>query len=124
MSQEELSQAFGQVLDSSMSASDARVRSMVSLAYGIGSKVGVELPYSRLQESEADHIGLGYMARAGYEPKEAVAFWQRFAEFNQRQGGNGAPTFLRTHPVDAVRIKQHQQWLPEAQAESAKCGLH
>jgi predicted Zn-dependent protease len=124
MSQEELSQAFGQVLDSSLSASDARVRSMVSLAYGIGAKVGVELPYSRLQESEADHIGLVYMARAGYEPKEAVAFWQRFAEFNQQHGGNGTPTFLRTHPVDAVRIKQLQQWLPEAQAESAKSGAH
>jgi metalloendopeptidase OMA1, mitochondrial len=117
MSQEELTQAFGQALDSSLSASDPKVRSMVSVAYGVGSKVGIELPYSRAQESEADHIGLIYMARGGYDPKEAVVFWQHFAEFNQQQGGKNAPTLLRTHPVDAVRIKQLQQWLPEAQAQ-------
>jgi predicted Zn-dependent protease len=124
MSQAEVTQAFGQVLDSSVSSSDPRVRSAVSVAYGIGTKVGVELPYSRSQESEADHIGLIYMARAGYDPKEAVVFWQRFADFNQQQGGNSTPTLLRTHPVDAVRIKQLQQWLPEAQAELAKSGAH
>ena len=122
MSQQEVTQALGQTVDSSMSASDPKVRSLVSVAYGLGAKVGVELPYSRAQESEADHIGLIYMARAGYDPKEAVAFWQRFAEFNQQQGAAGTPTFLRTHPVDAVRIKQLQQWLPEAQAEAAKSG--
>jgi predicted Zn-dependent protease len=60
------------------------------------------------------------MARAGYDPKEAISFWQRFAEFNKQQGGNSTPTFLRTHPVDEVRIKQLQEWLPEAQAEAAK----
>lgn len=118
MSQQELTQAFGQALDSGMSTSDPRVRSMVSVAYGLGTKVGLELPYSREQESEADHIGIVYMARAGYDPQEAVTFWQRFAEFNQQQGGNGIPTLLRDHPVDAVRIKQLQQWLPEAQAQS------
>ena len=124
MSQAEVTQAFGQVLDSSVSSSDPRVQSAVSVAYGIGAKVGVELPYSRTQESEADHIGLVYMARAGYDPNEAVLFWQRFAGFNQQQGGNNTPTLLRTHPVDAVRIKQLQQWLPEAQVESAKSGAH
>lgn len=124
MSEEELAQVFGQGLNSSVPSSDPRVRSIVSVAYGVVAKVGVELPYSRSQESEADHIGLVYMARAGYDPKEAVAFWQRFAEFNQQQGGQSTPTFLRTHPVDAVRIKQLQQWLPEAQAESAKHGIH
>ncbi len=122
MSQEELTQAFGQVLNSSFS--DPRVQSAVSVAYGIGSKVGIELPYSREQESEADHIGLVYMARAGYRPEEAVAFWQRFAQFNQAQGGNNIPKLLRDHPVDAVRIKQLQQWLPEAQTELAKSGAH
>jgi metalloendopeptidase OMA1, mitochondrial len=123
MSQQELTQAVGQGLDASLSASDPRMQSLVSAAYGVGAKVVVELPYSREQESEADHIGLIYMARAGYDPKEAVAFWQRFADFNQQQGGNSTPTFLRTHPVDAVRIKQLQQWLPEAQAEAAKHGI-
>jgi predicted Zn-dependent protease len=120
MSQQELTQAFGQALDTSMSSSDPKVRSMVSVAYGVTAKVGLELPYSREQESEADHIGLIYMARAGYDPKQAIAFWQRFSEFNQQQGGNNSLTLLRDHPVDAVRIKQLQQWLPEAQAEAAK----
>jgi predicted Zn-dependent protease len=107
-----------------LSNSDPRVQSLVSVAYGVGSTVGVELPYSRIQESEADHIGVVYMARAGYRPEESVAFWQRFAQYNQSQGGNNTPTLLRTHPVDAVRIKQLQQWLPEAKAEFAKRGAH
>src|SRR2546423_13077517 len=124
MSQQEVVQNLGHVLDTSMSASDPKVRSIVSVAYGVGSKVGVELPYSREQESEADHIGLVYMARAGYDPKQAVAFWQRFAEFNKQQGGAGTLTLLRDHPVDDVRIKQLQQWLPQAQAEAAKAGGH
>jgi predicted Zn-dependent protease len=124
MSEAEITQAFGNVLDTGLSASDPRVQGLVSAAYGITTKVGVELRYSREQESEADHIGLVYMARAGYHPEEAVAFWQRFAQFNQSQGGNNTPTLLRTHPVDAVRIKQLQQWLPEAQTESAKTGAH
>ncbi len=98
----------------------AQYQNVFMSLYGLGAQVGVELPYSREQESEADHIGLVYMARAGYDPKEAVAFWQRFAQFNNQQGGNSTPTFLRDHPVDAVRIKQLQAWLPEAEAEFAK----
>jgi metalloendopeptidase OMA1, mitochondrial len=107
-----------------MSASDPKVRSIVSVAYGLGSKVGVELPYSREQESEADHIGIVYMARAGYDPREAVSFWQRFADFNKQQGSTSIPTLLRDHPVDSVRIQQLQKWLPEAQAEAAKNARH
>jgi predicted Zn-dependent protease len=57
------------------------------------------------------------MARAGYQPEMAVAFWQRFAAHNQQGGGNGQPSFLRTHPLDSVRIQQLQQWLPEAKAQ-------
>jgi predicted Zn-dependent protease len=122
MSQQQLTQGLGQAIDSGLSSSDATVRSAVSVAYGLGSKVAVELPYSRSQESEADHIGIVYMARAGYDPKEAINFWQRFATFNQQQGGDSTPTFLRTHPVDATRVKQLQDWLPQAQAEAAKSG--
>lgn len=122
LTQEEITQAFGQVLTSGLSTSDPRVQSAVAVAYGVGTKVGVELRYSREQESEADHIGLVYMARAGYHPEDAVAFWQRFAQYNQSQGGDSTPTFLRTHPVDAVRIKQLQQWLPEAKTEFAGGG--
>ena len=93
--------------------------------YGIGSKVAVELPYSREQESEADHIGIIYMARAGYDPKEAVAFWQRFAAYNQQKGGSSSfvSKFLSTHPLDAVRIADLQKLLPEAEAEFARSRL-
>jgi predicted Zn-dependent protease len=72
--------------------------------------------HSRLQESEADHIGLLYMARAGYNPEAAVAFWERFAEFN-RKAGDSTPWFLRTHPLDAKRIEQLKAWLPEARQQ-------
>jgi predicted Zn-dependent protease len=120
MSQEEVVQAFGKAVDAGASAADPKVQGTVSVAYGLGAKVGLELPYSREQESEADHIGLVYMARAGYDPKDAVAFWQRFSAFNKQQGGGNIPTLLRDHPVDSVRIKQLQQWLPQAQAEAAK----
>ena len=84
---------------------------------GLG-KLGVELPFSRTQESEADHVGLLYMARAGYDPEEAVRFWQRFAAShgNQSQG----ISLLRTHPVDAKRIEDLKALLPEAKAEYQK----
>jgi predicted Zn-dependent protease len=121
MSQAMISQGLGEAAGAYVGSSKyAQYQNVFMGLYGVGSKVAVELPYSREQESEADHIGLMYMARAGYDPNEAVAFWQRFAAFNQKQGGSGGPVFLRDHPVDAVRIKQLQGWLPEAQAEFAK----
>ena len=120
MSEALLTQAGGQALSSTLETSDPKLQSAAALAYGVGTKLAVELPYSREQESEADHIGLVYMARAGYDPQEAIAFWQRFMAYNNQHGGAGTPTFLRDHPVDAVRIKQLQSWLPEAQAEYAK----
>jgi predicted Zn-dependent protease len=57
------------------------------------------------------------MARAGYDPRAAVAFWQRFAQYNQASGGGGAPWFLRTHPLDDTRIKDLQELMPRALAE-------
>jgi metalloendopeptidase OMA1, mitochondrial len=120
MSEAMLTQTGGQVLGSALSSSDPRLQAAAPVAYGLITKVGIELPYSRAQESEADHIGLVYMARAGYDPREAIAFWQRFMAYNNQQGGGGTPAFLRTHPLDEVRIKQLQTWLPEAQAEFAK----
>jgi metalloendopeptidase OMA1, mitochondrial len=86
---------------------------MVALG-GIG-KIGIELPYSRLQESEADRVGLLYMAKAGYDPEEAVRFWQRFsaAKGDKSEGFE----LLRTHPVDAKRIEDLKKWLPEAKAQ-------
>jgi predicted Zn-dependent protease len=80
-------------------------------AYGVGAELGVVLPFSRDQESEADRIGLTLMAHAGYDPKEAIAFWQRMAAVKKNQ----VPEFLATHPSDERRIAQIAQWLPEAQ---------
>ncbi len=119
-----LTQGLGEFAGAAVGSSKyAQYQNLFMSLYGVGAKVGVELPYSRAQESEADHIGLIYMARAGYDPREAVAFWQRFAAYNNQQGGGQSSflsKFLRTHPVDDVRIKQLQEWLPEAQAEYAK----
>jgi len=82
-------------------------------AYGLGAQLGVALPHNRKQEAEADYIGLLYMARAGYDPVNAVAFWTRFSEYNRQQGG-GAPWFLRTHPLDDERIREIVRTLPKA----------
>jgi predicted Zn-dependent protease len=88
---------------------------LIQAAYGIGTSVGVMLPYSRKHELEADQIGLMFMARAGYDPKEAVAFWQRFAE--SKAGSGQPPEFLSTHPVDEKRISELQRHLPKAEEE-------
>jgi predicted Zn-dependent protease len=85
---------------------------MVALG-GIG-KIGIELPYSRLQESEADHVGLLYMAKAGYDPEEAVRFWERFSAANK--GQPQGLELLRTHPVDSKRIANLKALMPEAKA--------
>jgi predicted Zn-dependent protease len=71
----------------------------------------VERPFGRNQESEADEIGLVYMARAGYDPREAIAFWQRMSAAT---GGSGQPEFLSTHPSNETRIRRLQEKLPEA----------
>jgi predicted Zn-dependent protease len=78
--------------------------------FGLGAQYGVLLPYARAQESEADHIGLILMAKAGYDPHEAVGLWQRM----EQQGGSSPPQFLSTHPSHGTRIAQLQQWMPEA----------
>lgn len=117
MSHAMAAQVGGQLGGVALSASDPRLQAIFAAAYPVGVQVGALLPYSRLQESEADRIGLTYMARAGYDPKEAIGFWERFAAYNKQQGGGGTPTFLRTHPVDTVRIEQIKKWLPEANAQ-------
>jgi predicted Zn-dependent protease len=78
---------------------------------GAGATVGVILPYSRGHETEADLLGLKYMAKAGYDPQEAVIFWQRF----KSAAGGAPPEFLSTHPGSATRIKDLQAHLAEAQ---------
>lgn len=79
-------------------------------AYGLGSQVGVLLPFSRAHESEADRIGLTLMALAGYNPAAAVDFWRRMSE----NDGPSGPEFLSTHPSDQTRVAEIQKYLPEA----------
>jgi predicted Zn-dependent protease len=80
-------------------------------AYTGGSTVLGVLPFSRLQESEADELGLTFMAIAGYNPQEAPEFWKRM----QAQSGGGAPPeFLSTHPSGATRIKDLNKWMSSA----------
>jgi len=69
------------------------------------------LPYSRLHESEADHLGLIFMAMAGYDPNKAVEFWQRMSHMKD---GQAPPEFLSTHPSDETRIRKIREFLPEA----------
>ena len=82
-------------------------------ALGLGAQLGVELPFSRSQESEADHIGLVLMAKAGYDPAAAVDFWQRMLKYSQ---GKEPPAFLSDHPSSEQRIADIKRELPEAKA--------
>jgi metalloendopeptidase OMA1, mitochondrial len=121
LSHELLLQGAGQAIGSQIQ--NPNTLSAFNGLYGLGTKVGVELPHSRAQESEADHMGLIYMARAGYDPKEAVAFWQRFKAANDKAGSSGGLSnikWLRTHPLDDQRIADLQKLLPAAEAEYKK----
>ena len=117
MSSAEALQFGGQALGALTQNAKPITQTAVAAVYGLGGQVGYELPHSRKQESEADHIGILYMARAGYDPAASIQFWQRFSAYNNEKGGSKTPGFLRTHPLDEVRIKQLQGWLREAQAQ-------
>jgi len=95
-----------------MGNKDPKTVQTVTGLLGAGVAVGVMLPFSRDQESEADHMGLIYMAKAGFRPEAAVAFWQRMAAASQ----GATLEILSDHPSDARRIEQIKGWLPEAQA--------
>ena len=120
MSQQMAAQAGGSVVGELVSGKSQTTQALVGQAYGMVSEVGVLLPYSRKQEAEADYIGLLYMARAGYDPGAAVAFWERFAEYNRQHGGSQGLAFLRTHPLDEQRIQNLKAELPKARAEYEK----
>ncbi|MSR66776.1 MAG: M48 family peptidase [Pedosphaera sp.] len=84
------------------------------LAYTVGTQFGRVLPHSRMNETEADRIGLMYMARAGYDPEEAVRFWERMSKLDSK---SSMPFFLRTHPASLQRVEDIKRLLPEAKLQ-------
>lgn len=99
---------------------DENKRNLFNQAYGVGSSVGVMLPFSRSHETEADRIGLQIMAIAGYDPDEGAKLWERM---KANSGGEAPPEFMSTHPSNDTRIANLKQWAPEARAEAAKFGV-
>ncbi|WP_396637310.1 M48 family metallopeptidase [Maribacter sp. R77961] len=99
---------------------DPKTRNIFNQAYGVGSQVGVMLPFSRGHETEADRIGLQIMAIAGYDPYEAAELWKRM---KANSGGQAPPEFMSTHPSNDTRINNLTVWAPEAAAEAAKFGV-
>jgi predicted Zn-dependent protease len=110
-----LAQTFmmGAAASVSLSDMDSDQRRMAMAALGAGTTFGVILPFSREHESEADRMGLLYMARAGYDPREAITFWQRMMQ----SGGAQPPEFASTHPSHATRIRELEEFMPTALGE-------
>lgn len=109
MSQQLAIQMGGTALAVAMESQPAQTAQIFNQVYGVGSGLGA-LAYSRKHESEADKLGLCFMAMAGYDPNAAVSFWERMS----KSGGAGAPEILSTHPSDASRIKDIKEYLPKA----------
>ena len=101
----------GAMIGAGLSMKNSTQKNIVLSALGVGVLYGFTLPFSRLHESEADQIGLIYMAKAGYDPNEAINFWQRFG---QVKGGKGGPEWASTHPADATRIQGLRSYLSRA----------
>ncbi len=102
---------IGQILAVGLSNAEPATQENAMKLFGLGTQVGVILPFSRSHESEADHIGLILMAKAGYDPRSAPEFWTRMSASAK---GQKPPEFLSTHPSDETRIRQLNEWLPEA----------
>lgn len=112
-------QALGAVAGNVALSNDPENQEIFNQAYGVGTTVGVMLPFSRSHESEADKIGLHLMAIAGYEPLQAAYLWERM----KANGGGAPPEFLSTHPSSSTRIANIKQWAPAAKAEARKYGV-
>jgi predicted Zn-dependent protease len=111
MSQGLVQQLGGTALSVALATKPAATQNIFMQAYGIGSAVGVMLPFSRNQELEADRYGMRWAAMAGYNPREAISLWQRMAKMSE---GKKPPEMLSTHPAEERRIAQLQKYLPEA----------
>jgi len=110
MSQALLAQLGGLTLSAALQEKPQQTQDIWMTVFGVGVQIGAVLPYSRLQESEADHLGLIFMAMAGYDPNASIVFWQRMSQ----KAGAKPPEFLSTHPSDKNRIKKIKSQIPEA----------
>jgi predicted Zn-dependent protease len=110
MSQGLAQQLGGAALSVALSNQPAATQNLFMQAYGVGSQIGVLLPFSRKHELEADRYGMRWAAMAGYNPREAIALWQRM----QQNSSGAPPEFMSTHPSETNRIAQLQKYLPEA----------
>lgn len=110
MSQQMGAQVVQEVASRGLGQAAPELRGAAVAALGAGTTVGILLPYSRTHELEADRLGLIFAARAGYDPREAVAVWERM----QAASSGGPPEFLSTHPQEGRRIKELQEQMPDA----------
>ncbi len=115
MSQTILMAAGGVGLDIALREKDSSQRQLALAAYGLVGTGAVILPFSRLNENEADEIGLRYAARAGYDPRAALDFWRRMKE--ESEGKSKPPEWMSTHPSDDTRIRKLEQFMPIALEE-------
>lgn len=118
--QQNLAQTAMTGVAASLSDMDYDKQRAVMGALGAGAKFGVLMPFSRKHESEADHIGLIYMARAGYDPRESIRFWGRM----ESAGASQPPEFLSTHPSHGTRIQQLETLMPKALEEYNRAERH
>lgn len=110
MSQALTSQLGGVALSVALSNEPQETQQLAMAAYGLGAQFGALLPFSRLHESEADELGLYFMAMAGYNPEAAPQFWQRMSA----NSGGSVPEFMSTHPSHNTRISNLNSWMPKA----------
>lgn len=110
LSQQMVASYGGQILNGVLSNKSTATQALAQQVYGLGAQYGVMLPYSRKNESEADHLGLVFAAMAGYNPEAAIGFWQRMAS----AGAQKIPEFMSTHPSDVSRINNIKKLIPEA----------
>lgn len=118
MTQGLMAQYGGAALSVVLSDRSGAAQKMAMQAYGFGTNVGILLPFSRNQESEADHIGLILMAKAGYDPRAAIGFWERMAQATGGGGQGVMDRYLSTHPSNSDRINKIKSALPEAEKYS------
>lgn len=110
LSQQMAIQTGGMFLSEALKKEEEKTRQLAMAAFGVGSQLGILLPYSRTHEKESDELGLYFMAMANYDPRGAQEFWKRM----QAEGGSGPPEFLSTHPHPETRIKNMEEHMQKA----------